>query len=204
MRWRVLLAAVSGFAGLGFLADAANPSRLCADGTCDEEGADLTSPEFYTSNVRVVIRINNVGDRTLYARATHWINQNKRQGPGSAWYVPASWDPSDKDSDGKQWFAEGNWLGLCTCVGRIPYIRAASPPGNFDGTTWSVQTEEDIEQDTGGEGGGGGGGGGGSGGGMTCYTLTTDWYWYYPDTDTYVYDHSDYRSWCENNGEYQT
>ena len=31
----------------------------------------------------------------------------------------------------------------------------------------------------------------------TCYTATTDYYWYYPDTGTYEYRYSDESTWCE-------
>ncbi|HEX6908809.1 MAG TPA: hypothetical protein VF142_00360, partial [Longimicrobium sp.] len=31
----------------------------------------------------------------------------------------------------------------------------------------------------------------------TCYTTVTDYYWYYPDTDTYEYRYSEETTWCE-------
>jgi hypothetical protein len=51
-------------------------------------------------------------------------------------------------------------------------------------------------------GGGSPGGGGGSGGGnMTCYTIATDHYWYYPDTGTYEYRYTSYSTHCYINME---
>lgn len=44
---------------------------------------------------------------------------------------------------------------------------------------------------------GGGGGGGGGTTTLTCYTMTVDHYWYYPDTDTYEYRFSETSTWCE-------
>lgn len=44
-----------------------------------------------------------------------------------------------------------------------------------------------------------GGGPGGETTSYTCYTVTTDYYWYYPDTDTYEYRYSEETSWCEEN-----
>jgi hypothetical protein len=32
---------------------------------------------------------------------------------------------------------------------------------------------------------------------LTCYTVTTDYYWYYPDTGTYEYRYTDESTWCE-------
>lgn len=43
-------------------------------------------------------------------------------------------------------------------------------------------------------------GGGGPGEGTTsytCYTVTTDYYWYYPDTGTYEYRYSEESTYCE-------
>lgn len=43
-------------------------------------------------------------------------------------------------------------------------------------------------------------GGGGPGGGVTrstCYTMTVDHYWYFPDTNTYEYRFSEEMTWCE-------
>lgn len=31
----------------------------------------------------------------------------------------------------------------------------------------------------------------------TCYTTVTDYYWYYPDTNTYEYRYSEETTWCE-------
>jgi|GEM_PF-2744709 len=43
------------------------------------------------------------------------------------------------------------------------------------------------------------GGGGGDTGGTTyrCYMVRLDYYWYYPDTDTYEYRYSEEYSYCE-------
>lgn len=46
-----------------------------------------------------------------------------------------------------------------------------------------------------------GGGGGGGGGPITCYTLTIDHYWYYPDTGEYEYRYSEYYTWCQSENE---
>jgi len=51
------------------------------------------------------------------------------------------------------------------------------------------------------EGGGGGGGGGPS---YTCYTYAVDHYYYYPDTGEVEYRYTDYYSWCQRNGEWET
>jgi hypothetical protein len=32
---------------------------------------------------------------------------------------------------------------------------------------------------------------------QTCYTVVTDYYWYYPDTGTYEYRYSEETTWCE-------
>jgi hypothetical protein len=40
-------------------------------------------------------------------------------------------------------------------------------------------------------------GGGGGGGGGTCWTLTIDHYWYYPDTGEIEYWYSESYTWCE-------
>lgn len=42
------------------------------------------------------------------------------------------------------------------------------------------------------------GGGGGGATPITCYTMTVDHYWYYPDTDTYEYRFSETTTWCES------
>lgn len=44
---------------------------------------------------------------------------------------------------------------------------------------------------------GSGGGPGGETTPYTCYTVTTDYYWYYPDTNTYEYRYSEESTWCE-------
>jgi hypothetical protein len=44
----------------------------------------------------------------------------------------------------------------------------------------------------------GGGGGGGGTTPITCYTVTVDHYWYYPDTDSYEYRYSETSTWCES------
>ena len=49
---------------------------------------------------------------------------------------------------------------------------------------------------TGGGGGPGADGGGGSGT-YRCYTVTTDHYWYDPETDTYEYRYTEESTWCE-------
>lgn len=46
---------------------------------------------------------------------------------------------------------------------------------------------------------GGGGGPGGETTPNTCYTITTDHYWYYPDTNTYEFRYSEESTWCEEN-----
>jgi hypothetical protein len=186
------IAVVSTAAGLVLESNSASP--LCADEACtaeDDEGTDC--PNFYTSNVAVWIRVENVGDRQLYARAPHYRNFGAhlpRPGIAQAWYSPSSWDPSARDSEGRQWFAEGPWKGVCTCVGRIAFVRASSPPDNFAGTVWSTREE---------------GGTGGTGSGdprETCYTVEIDHYWYYPDTGEVEYRYTEGRRYCE--GEYET
>lgn len=44
----------------------------------------------------------------------------------------------------------------------------------------------------------GGGGPGGETQTYTCYTVTTDYYWYYPDTGEYEYRYSEETTWCES------
>ena len=44
------------------------------------------------------------------------------------------------------------------------------------------------------------GGGGGGDQGATCYVVTVDYYWYYPDTGRVEYRYSEEYRWCEKGG----
>lgn len=44
----------------------------------------------------------------------------------------------------------------------------------------------------------GDGGGGGGDGMLRCYTITTTYYWYYPETGELVYRYTETSTWCES------
>jgi hypothetical protein len=69
---------------------------------------------------------------------------------------------------------------------------------NTAAMTASYTTSSASECDDSGP-GGGPGGGGEDGGTMTCYTLTRDHYWYYPDTGEIEYRYTETYTWCEMN-----
>jgi hypothetical protein len=95
-------------------------------------------------------------------------------------------------------------LKYAPCVGTISAKAYGKIWMQFGGFTWAEHTDNDFSsaECPAPPPSSGGGGGGGSGSSKTsCYTLTIDYYWYYPDTGRYEWFGRDQFSWCETEDE---
>lgn len=84
--------------------------------------------------------------------------------------------------------ASGSLVELCEDDWERIDIEAYDDAGTAQGSTTLSTCSGD----------GGGGGGGGDGGSVwTCYTVTIEHYWYYPDTGQVEYRYTEEQIYCE-------